>query len=95
MKSLSGTSALLFSAVVMAAATASAADMHKPSRDKCFGIANAGENNCASAAGVHACAGLAKTANDGQDFKDVPKGTCEKAGGSPTPFKGVNPKIKG
>ena len=86
----------LASAVVMAASLASAAqaaEMHKPSQDKCFGIAKAGENNCA-AAGAHSCAGMTKANYDGQDFKDVPKGTCEQMGGSLTPSKGTNPKMK-
>jgi len=87
----------LLSAVVLAAsvaAAAQAAEMHKASQDKCYGITKAGENNCA-AVGVHSCAGMTKATYDGQDFKDVPKGTCEQMNGSLTPFKGVNPKIKG
>lgn len=92
------TKAALVSAVMTAASLAAqsqAAEMHKASQDKCFGVAKAGENNCAAAAGAHSCAGMSKANYDGQDFKDVPKGTCEKMNGSTTPFKGANPKIKG
>lgn len=90
--------ATLISAVMAAAsvaASAQAADMHKASQDRCYGIAKAGENNCASAAGAHSCAGMTKANYDGQDFKDVAKGTCEQMNGSTMPFKGTNPKIKG
>ncbi len=48
---------------------------------QCFGIAKAGQNDCASKTGVHGCAGEAKIDNDKGDFKTVPKGTCKKMGG--------------
>ncbi|MFM0741372.1 DUF2282 domain-containing protein [Paraburkholderia xenovorans] len=48
---------------------------------QCYGIAKAGQNDCASKTGVHDCAGEAKVDNDKGDFKTVPKGTCEKLGG--------------
>jgi uncharacterized membrane protein len=53
-----------------------------PSKDKCFGIAKAGANDCASASGSHSCAGTATKDNDKGDWKYVEKGTCEKMGGS-------------
>jgi uncharacterized membrane protein len=87
---------LTIGAVVIAAALASAAQAaDKTPTEKCYGVAKAGENSCASANGTHACAGMGKTAYDGQEFKDVPKGTCAQMSGSLTPFKGVNSKIKG
>ena len=49
--------------------------------EACFGIAKAGQNDCASKAGTHGCAGQSKVDNDKTDFKNVPKGTCEKMGG--------------
>ncbi len=58
------------------------------SKDKCYGTAKAGENDCASAAGIHSCAGQATANLDGQDWKYVAKGTCEKMGGQLKPFKG-------
>jgi uncharacterized membrane protein len=51
------------------------------SKDKCFGIAKAGANDCASATGSHSCAGTATKDNDPGDWKYVAKGTCEKLGG--------------
>lgn len=55
-----------------------AADMPQ---DKCFGIAKAGANDCASSTGSHSCAGQAKKDNDAGDWKYVAKGSCEKMGG--------------
>lgn len=52
------------------------------SKDKCFGIAKAGANDCASASGSHSCAGQASKDNDAGDWKYVTKGTCEKLGGT-------------
>ncbi len=56
-----------------------------PSKDKCFGIAKAGQNDCASASGSHSCAGTATKDKDPGDWKYVEKGTCEKMGGMLTP----------
>ena len=56
-----------------------AADAKK--QEQCFGIAKAGQNDCATSKTPHSCAGLAKLNNDPRDFKYVPAGTCEKVGG--------------
>lgn len=53
----------------------------KADKEKCFGVAKAGQNDCASANGSHSCAGQAKTDKDANEWKYVAKGTCEKAGG--------------
>ena len=58
--------------------TAHAADAEK---EKCFGIAKSGQNDCASVTGAHSCAGQAKKDKDPTEWKYVAKGTCEKAGG--------------
>jgi uncharacterized membrane protein len=87
------TNAALLAAVLGAATAAQAAD--KVPQEKCFGITKAGENSCAAANGSHGCAGAAKTGNNGQDWKMVPKGTCEAMNGSTKPFDGENPKTKG
>ncbi|HAO32363.1 MAG TPA: DUF2282 domain-containing protein [Candidatus Competibacter sp.] len=68
--------------------TAAPAFAGKADQDKCYGVAKAGENDCASAAGTHDCGGKATTNHDGQEWKYVAKGTCEKVGGKLTPFKG-------
>ena len=51
-------------------------------KDKCYGISKAGQNDCA--AGKHSCAGQTKADNDPMDWKYVAKGTCEKVGGKMT-----------
>ncbi|HQW09939.1 MAG TPA: DUF2282 domain-containing protein [Steroidobacteraceae bacterium] len=51
--------------------------------EKCFGIAAAGKNDCATA--THACAGQSTIDNDPREWKKVPQGTCEKMGGRLTP----------
>lgn len=62
-------------------ATAGLNAAHAEQTVQCFGVAKAGQNDCASKTGVHSCAGEAKVDNDKGDFKNVPKGTCEKMGG--------------
>lgn len=58
----------------------------KPAMEKCFGIAKAGKNDCASKTAGHACAGQSKKDGDKTSFLVVPKGTCDKiVGGSTTP----------
>jgi uncharacterized membrane protein len=54
----------------------------EPGKDKCYGVAKAGQNDCA--AGKHACAGQSKVDNDPVSWKYVAKGTCEKIGGKTT-----------
>ena len=53
-------------------------------KEKCYGVAAAGQNDCATKSS--SCAGTAKVDNQGDAFVAVPKGLCEKlAGGSLTP----------
>jgi uncharacterized membrane protein len=42
--------------------------------EKCYGVALAGENDCA--AGSHDCKGHSTVDYDPASFKEVPKGTC-------------------
>ena len=55
------------------------------SKDKCYGVAKAGQNDCA--ANGHACAGQAKADNDPAEWKHMPKEDCEKMGGTLQPGK--------
>ena len=52
-------------------------------REKCYGIAKAGQNDCGTA--THACAGLAKKDKAPDEWKYVAKGTCTKLGGKLKP----------
>ena len=45
-------------------------------KEKCFGIAKAGQNDCANLAGTHSCAGQSKLSDDAGEWKYVAKGTC-------------------
>jgi uncharacterized membrane protein len=60
----------LASALAVISAPASAADM----KEKCYGVALKGQNDCA--AGKHDCAGHSKVDYDKASFKLVPAGTC-------------------
>ena len=55
--------------------TASAAD--EKGKEKCYGIAKAGANDCANLSGTHSCAGQTKADNDPMDWKYVAKGSCK------------------
>jgi len=50
-------------------------------KEKCYGIAAAGQNDCANLAGTHSCAGQSAVDNDTGEWKLVAKGTCENLGG--------------
>jgi uncharacterized membrane protein len=77
-KTLSAASlALAFGAAMsMAAAPAIAADM-AADKEKCYGVAMKGKNDCKAGAGT-TCAGSSKMDHQGNVWSLVPKGTCEK-----------------
>ena len=58
---------------------ANAAD--EKAKEKCFGVAKAGQNDCANASGTHSCAGQSKVDNGADEWKYVAKGTCASLGG--------------
>ncbi len=52
-------------------------------KEKCYGVAKAGKNDCATK--TSSCAGTSKQDNQKDAFVVVPKGLCDKlAGGSTT-----------
>lgn len=71
---------------------ASAADIK--GMEMCYGIALAGQNSCANAAGTHSCAGQSKVAYDGGEYRVVKEGVCLGLKGRLTAFAGVNPNLK-
>ncbi len=76
MKNLKSKSALatvvsIAAASAMASAPASAADM-----EKCYGVALAGENDCAAGPGT-SCEGTSTVDYQGNAWSLVPAGTCE------------------
>ncbi len=57
----------------------------KADEEKCYGIAKAHKNHCASPSNKHACAGMAKKDNDPNEWMIVVKGACKKLKGSLAP----------
>ncbi|MGL4323889.1 MAG: BufA1 family periplasmic bufferin-type metallophore [Beijerinckiaceae bacterium] len=76
--------ASLSTALTLAAAPAMAQDAGK---EKCFGVSLKGANDCAAGPGT-TCAGTSKVDYQGNAWKLVPKGTCDKTASktSPTGF---------
>jgi uncharacterized membrane protein len=50
-------------------------------KEKCYGIAKPGSNDCANLSGSHSCAGQSRNANGPDEWNYVAKGTCAKIGG--------------
>ncbi|MXO52223.1 DUF2282 domain-containing protein [Qipengyuania gaetbuli] len=72
-------------------AASPAAAQKKPAMEKCYGVAKAGENDCAAGPGT-SCAGTSTRDWQGDAWKLVKKGSCEtistpKGKGSLTPVK--------
>ena len=57
-----------------------AADEKKAEKEKCYGIAKKGMNDCGTA--KHSCAGQAAADSIPEEWKFVAKGTCEDMKGS-------------
>ena len=73
---------LLASATLaVAIATTVAAPVQAGGKEKCYGVAMAGQNDCGNLAGTHSCAGQSTVDNDFGEWKLVAKGTCEDLGG--------------
>jgi uncharacterized membrane protein len=60
---------------------------HAAEKDKCFGVALKGKNDCKAGAGT-SCAGTSKVDYQSNAWSMVPKGTCEQTASptSPTGF---------
>lgn len=67
--------------------TATAQAAESADKEKCYGVATAGKNDCAAGPGT-TCAGTSKVDHQSNAWKYVPKGTCEKmvSKTSPTGF---------
>jgi len=65
---------------LLSAATAHDAGEEK-GKEKCFGVAKAGANDCANLSGSHSCAGQSKNAMAVDEWNYVAKGSCAKMGG--------------
>ena len=75
-----------FATTMVLAATP--ADAAKGEKEKCYGVAKAGKNDCGNAAGTHSCAGQSTVDGDGGEWLSLPKGVCERlVGGSLEPIE--------
>lgn len=77
-------SAVLAMAAGTMAVPAAAADGAK---EKCYGVSLKGKNDCAAGPGT-SCAGTSTVDYQGNAWKNVPKGTCVKMGGTLAAHKG-------
>jgi len=75
-------SSALAGLIAMASADTTFAEDKPASKEKCYGVAKAGKNDCANATGTHSCAGQATTDKAPEEWNYVAKGTCEKLGGN-------------
>ncbi|MBM5811918.1 MAG: DUF2282 domain-containing protein [Gammaproteobacteria bacterium] len=73
-------SLLVLGALGLANGTATAGESGKV---KCYGVAQAGHNDCA--ANGHACQGQARADNDPAEWKYASKEECDAQGGSTSP----------
>ena len=67
-------SSALASALALGLAGPAAAQ--EKGKEKCYGIAKAGQNDCANLSGSHSCAGQSKDNMAPADWRYVAKGTC-------------------
>ncbi len=72
---LTAVAALAFNAASVTGASAQGA------QEKCYGVAKAGQNDCAAGPGT-TCAGTSKVDFQGNAWKNVAAGSCVKMGGS-------------
>ncbi len=79
---------LLISAAMLATAYASSATAHdgatSPGKIRCYGVAEAGKNDCHSTDGVNLCAGSSTRDNNKHDWKFATLKECKQSGGSLT-----------
>jgi len=71
---------LLSSALAVAlslGAVSQALAQDKAAKEKCYGIAKAGQNDCANLSGSHSCAGQSSADMASDDWKYVNKGSCK------------------
>lgn len=68
---------ILSSALASVMAAGLVAPAAAQSKEKCYGIAKAGQNDCGNLSGTHSCAGQSKVDNAPDEWKYVAKGTCK------------------
>ncbi len=72
-----------FAVTLAGAALPNTAHAEEAGKEKCYGVAKAGKNDCAHAGGTHSCAAQSAADGDKNEFLLLPAGVCEKlVGGS-------------
>jgi uncharacterized membrane protein len=77
-KQLLGLAVLATLACAGAVHAEDAAEGAKPEKEKCYGVAKAGKNDCASKDGANSCAGSSTTDGSKNDWVYLPAGICDK-----------------
>ncbi len=85
MKKIDLSIVMLASAALLATTQANA--QSAPAKERCYGVALAGQNDCAAGPGT-TCAGTSTVDYQGNAWKLVNAGTCEQMGGSLTARQG-------
>lgn len=60
---------------------------------KCYGVAEAGENDCANVAGTHSCAGQSTVDYAYDEWKMADEADCLEMGGTLEGGEGINEKL--
>lgn len=76
--------AALGSALALSAPVAQAEDVATSAKERCYGIAMAGQNDCAAGPGT-SCAGSSTSDHQANAWKYVPAGTCEQMASTTSP----------
>ncbi|MDX9994771.1 MAG: DUF2282 domain-containing protein [Rhodocyclaceae bacterium] len=76
-KTLSAASLAIVLGTAMTLAAAPVAAQQMADKEKCYGVALKGKNDCKAGPGT-SCAGTSKIDHQGNAWSMVPKGTCEK-----------------
>lgn len=69
--------ALALSAAALMALSLTTTVATAQQKEKCYGIAKAGQNDCANLSGSHSCAGQSKVDGGKDEWVYVAKGTCK------------------
>jgi uncharacterized membrane protein len=70
-------SSAITSALALGLLGAVSAHAQEKGKEKCYGVAKAGQNDCGNLAGTHSCAGQSKADKAPDEWKYVAAGTCK------------------
>lgn len=76
-KTMTATSLAIALGTAMTIAASPVAAQQMADKEKCYGVALKGKNDCKAGPGT-SCAGTSKVDHQGNAWSMVPKGTCEK-----------------